>query len=112
MSNLANRPPLGMKDRPIASRYLRQSARGEECTMRLGCCNHDPATTVLAHLRLFSMAGMGAKPPDWCAVFACSACHDALDGRSQDPWGWEDVARAVLFTLKRQFDKGLLMEAP
>ena len=108
MSNLAGLPPLGQKSPPLVSTALRQSASGEQCTLRLGCCNHNPETTVLAHLRLFSMAGMGAKPPDWCAVFACSACHDALDGRSHEPWGWDDVARALIFTLRRQFDKGLL----
>ena len=24
---------------------------------------------------------MGQKPPDTCAVLACSACHDAIDRR-------------------------------
>jgi hypothetical protein len=25
---------------------------------------------------------MGQKPVDLCAVLACSACHDVMDGRS------------------------------
>ena len=44
-------------------------------------CNFDSSTTVLAHLRRGSVAGMGQKPPDTCAVLACSACHDAIDHR-------------------------------
>ena len=44
-------------------------------------CNFDSSTTVLAHLRRGSVAGMGQKPPDTCAVLACSACHDAIDRR-------------------------------
>ena len=58
---------------------LRQSARGRECQVRLmGICNHNPETTVLAHL---NGAGMGLKKADIHAAFACSDCHDALDRR-------------------------------
>ena len=44
-------------------------------------CNFDSSTTVLAHLRRGSVAGMGQKPPETCADLACSACHDAIDRR-------------------------------
>ena len=44
-------------------------------------CNFDPATTVLAHIRASNVAGWGQKPPDLCGVWACSNCHDVLDGR-------------------------------
>lgn len=108
MSNLAQRPPLGQKQPPLVSQALRQSARGETCTLRLGCCNNDPSTTVLAHLRFFSWAGMGQKPDDLLAVFACSACHDAIDRRSGEWWGWDDVLQALGETLMRQKAKGLV----
>lgn len=61
---------------------LRESARGQQCALRLpGICNGDPETTVLAHIRRGGVGGMGLKPPDPCGVFACSACHDVMDGR-------------------------------
>ena len=65
---------------------LRNLARDQECQVRIyGVCNHNPETTVLAHLRLGGVAGMGQKPPDFpgCFVFACSNCHDVIDGRQK-----------------------------
>jgi hypothetical protein len=29
---------------------------------------------------------MGMKPPDICAAFGCSPCHDVIDGRVQVGW--------------------------
>jgi hypothetical protein len=63
---------------------LRELARGRQCQVRIpGVCNHDPATTVLAHL---PGGGMGRKQPDLLAAWACSACHDAIDGRGKAIW--------------------------
>ena len=47
-----------------------------------GICNHDPATTVLCHIRRPWNAGVGMKPDDLHGFFACSACHDEIDGRT------------------------------
>lgn len=61
---------------------LRELARGQECAIRIpGVCNHDPATTVLAHYRMAGICGTGQKPPDECGAWACSSCHDWVDGR-------------------------------
>ena len=61
---------------------LRNSAKGEDCLIRLpGICNGNPATTVLAHYRLIGISGLGLKSPDMLAAFACSACHDYVDSR-------------------------------
>jgi len=63
---------------------LRTFARGKDCQLRIyGVCNYDSATTVLAHIRLGGVAGMGLKPPDMAAVLACSKCHDVIDGREK-----------------------------
>jgi len=63
---------------------LRKFARGQECQVRIyGVCNYNPDTTILAHIRLGGVAGMGQKPPDMCSTFACSACHDVIDGRTK-----------------------------
>ncbi len=101
-----SRPPMGPKQRNAVVPALRQSARGERCTLRLACCNNDPETTVLAHIRKFGWAGVAEKPPDYLAVFACSACHDAFDRGGE--WGWEDVLRALGETLQRHYATGRL----
>ena len=47
-----------------------------------GICNHNPETTVLAHIRLPGVSGMGLKADDLLGAWACSSCHDAVDRRS------------------------------
>ena len=44
-------------------------------------CNHNSETTVLAHIRLSGVSGMGMKADDLLGAWACSACHDAIDRR-------------------------------
>jgi hypothetical protein len=62
---------------------LRKAARGRECMVRLiGICNHNPETTVLAHIRMPGISGMGIKADDLLGAWACSSCHDAIDRRS------------------------------
>lgn len=109
--NLAQKPPLGLKEPPLVSDAIRKSAQGETCTLRLGCCNLDPSTTSFAHLRFFGWAGVAQKPDDLLGVFACSACHDALDRRNKETaelWEFEDLLRALGETLMRQKAKGLI----
>ena len=61
---------------------LRKTAKGRECMVRLpGVCNHNPETTVLAHVRLAGVSGMGMKADDLLGAWACSSCHDAIDRR-------------------------------
>lgn len=90
------------------SKPLRDSARGETCTLRLGCCNGNDETTVLAHIRQFGWAGIAQKPADFLSFYACAACHDAFDGRTREPWGWEDVLRAHGETLLRMYAKQII----
>ena len=60
---------------------LRKAARDRPCTINLyGVCNHDTSTSVLAHL---PGPGVGIKADDRHGAIACSACHDAVDGRTQ-----------------------------
>ena len=62
---------------------LRKEARGRACTVRLeGICNHNSETVVLAHIRMPGVSGMGIKADDLLGAWACSACHDAIDRRS------------------------------
>ena len=68
---------------------IRQSARGEECQVRLiGICNGNPETTIFAHL---GGGGMGAKSHDIHGAYCCSACHDVIDNRVKT-----DLSRAIV----------------
>lgn len=90
----------------VVSTKLRESARGQECTLNFPCCNHNRETTVLAHLPS-NVSGMGTKSDDWHAVFACSSCHDALDLRKAEDTYWFAL-NALWQTQRIWFDMGLL----
>ena len=63
---------------------LRQYARGKPCMVRLpGICCGDAETTVLAHIRMAGITGMGQKAPDLLGAWACFKCHDYIDGRAK-----------------------------
>ena len=62
---------------------LRKEARGRGCTVRIpGVCNFNSETTVLGHIRVAGVSGMALKSPDLLGAWACSACHDEIDGRT------------------------------
>lgn len=61
---------------------LRQYARGKPCLTRIpGVCNHNPETTVLAHL---PGAGLAIKSDDIQGAWGCSDCHDVVDFRRNE----------------------------
>lgn len=100
------------KNKPIRSKKLRDSARGEQCTLRIpGVCCGDPETVVLCHLP-YGGRGMGTKCPDTHAAYGCHACHDAIDGRD----GYlvlpeerlECCLRGLAETQQRMVEKGLI----
>lgn len=68
-------------------RRITQSARGEECDIRIpGVCNHDSTTTVWSHFPgLAGGRGMGLKSNDLCGVYSCFACHEVVDMRAPTP---------------------------
>jgi hypothetical protein len=68
---------------------IRQSARGQDCHMRLdGVCCHDPSTVVWSHWPgLDGGRGMGLKSVDIAGCYTCVRCHDAIDGRAPLPAG-------------------------
>ena len=90
---------------------LRNSARGEECTLRIyPHCNGDPETTVLCHIA--SGSGMGQKSPDWFGVYGCSSCHDVIDRRKYTNFSASELAlfssEALFRTWERMIDKDLI----
>lgn len=93
----------------IISKKLRESARGQDCTLRLaGICNFNPETTVLCHLPC-GQKGMGMKSPDNIACFGCSACHDAIDGRTKAEYSASDLLRAIAETQLIWIRMGLMV---
>tara|TARA_Y100001933_G_scaffold165039_1_gene163313 strand:+ start:1551 stop:1922 length:372 start_codon:yes stop_codon:yes gene_type:complete len=74
---LKAKAPMKRSSRPKAT-PIRQSANGQPCQVRVPfICNGDSSTTVLAHL---NGAGLALKAHDHEAAYACSACHEWLDG--------------------------------
>ena len=77
----------------LVSKLLRDSAQGQECTIRLpGICNRDLSTTVLCHLH---GGGLALKQSDLFAAFGCSSCHDEVDRRTRKMMA--DTARMAFF---------------
>lgn len=93
---------------------ITESAKGESCTVRLpGVCNHNNDTVVFAHINSVRLGhGIGIKNKDIHGAYACSSCHDWIDGRvksHQDP----NVIKlahyeGVLETQLRLIEKGLI----
>lgn len=96
----------------LRSKKLTDGARGQQCALQIvGVCNYNPETVVLAHLPS-ETHGMAYKSDDIWGVDACSACHDAIDGRT----GYEFesgereryMLRALHITLMRRVRAGVI----
>lgn len=87
---------------------LRKSAQGQQCTLRLTGCNYNPETVVLAHIRINKFCGTGIKPPDYMGCFACSNCHDKIDGRVKSDTVYKDILRAHFETMQHWVEAGLI----
>lgn len=68
--------------------------------VRLGGCLHNPETVILAHIRRGHF-GMGCKPHDICAVYACAACHRAIDQQTNE-FTREEIDSTLLRALCEQ----------
>lgn len=91
---------------------IRQSAKGETCTLNIaGVCSYNPETTVLAHIG-FGDGGTAKRrqPGEANSVYACYACHEAIgEGRDVPGKGgkWFYIARGLARTFERRMEKGL-----
>lgn len=95
----------------VRSEALRQSARNQPCSLRLSGCLPGEDTVVLAHIRTPG-TGMGTKPCDTQAVYACHLCHDTIDGRRKsgnDPLtiAWA-IIRGMGETHARMVEAGII----
>lgn len=93
----------------IKSKKIRESARSEDCSLRLVPCS-STETTVLCHIG--RVKGVGLKCPDFFAVYGCSNCHDVLDGRVNAGFSKTELKAEALRALEetqiKLFNKGLL----
>jgi len=93
---------------------ITESARGENCTIRLpGYCNGNPETVVLAHLNGVRFGhGTGQKVADIHGAYACSDCHDVVDGRQRTNYSALELKEmhlaGVIETQIKLIAKGLL----
>jgi len=107
MKRTASKP----KSRLAKTGKIRKSAKGQPCLVRVpGVCNGNTETTVLAHV---NGGGVGVKAGDHEAAYACSTCHEWLDGGyvqhgysrdTRDLWHLQGVIR----TQRVLIEKGLI----
>lgn len=66
---------------------ITESARGEQCTMKLPWIHwHNPETVVFAHSnKLKHGKGMGKKASDEFGAYLCYRCHAIVDGHEKRP---------------------------
>lgn len=109
---------MNMNKKPrIKSKALRESARGEDCLLRIpGVCSWQPDETILAH-NPYTMGnnGIGIKTDDLFSIYACSKCHDCIDRLEYveiDPDQLELMARRAMQATQLKFiEKGLISVA-
>lgn len=93
----------------VRSKKIMNSAKGEDCALRLpGVCNFNSETTVAAHIG--RVRGMGHKCSDICIVYACSDCHREIDSHGRAEYA-DDVNRAWEETLNKLINKRLVVIA-
>lgn len=92
----------------MKSNKLRQSAEGQDCTLRLFGCKNDVTTVCLAHAPGTGMKGMRQKCPDIFSMYACYHCHAVIDGREKGEWEYRDIVRAMAETQMIFINLGLV----
>lgn len=106
--------PAKIEHRKVQS--IRDSARGEECTVRIvGACYGDKEHTIWSHAPLKDAGkGLGLKAIDLCGAYCCTACDAVIDGQRPLPPGASrtsvlmDWMHGHLRSLVRLGQKGLL----
>lgn len=85
-----DRPPVQVLKTPDrVDHAIRQSAKGEECTVRIpGVCTFDPDKTIWSHAPLGAAGkGKSIKALDLCGAYCCTACDAVLDMQASLPPG-------------------------
>lgn len=94
---------------------IRDSARGEDCTVLIPGCPGDPAMTIWSHAPLKAAGkGMQLKAIDLCGAFACTYCDAVVDGQRPPPPGFTRAEALMAWfyghmkSLVRLHQKGLV----
>lgn len=66
-----------------------------------GICSHNVHETVLAHLRLAGVTGIGMKAPDIMGAWCCARCHEVTEQQKGD----DSIQRAFLEGVMRTQDR-------
>lgn len=73
---------MNQKVKTFRSKKIRDSARGQECTMNSLICNYNPETVVYCHSEEKEHGkGTALKSDDRYGFYGCSSCHDWYDGK-------------------------------
>lgn len=92
---------------------ITQSAKGQECQIRIPHgLHHDPETVVWCHANGSAAGkGIGMKSASMLGAYGCFHCHDIVDGRRKPPleWTrddvrlafWEGHARSICILIER-----------
>lgn len=103
------------KQKLFRSKKIRDSARGQDCTMEIdGVCSYDPATVVFCHSNDSSFGkGVALKNPDWAGFYGCYKCHQVYDGHVATDLTKEDLDfyfnNAFTQTMEILFQKGIIV---
>lgn len=100
----------------VRSTKIRESARDEECLVRIpGVCSFDPAKTIASHYRGSAGGkGLSHKASDLCVAYCCTACDMVYDGQHKPPAGMTKAdidlmwCQGHLRTLRKLEQKGLV----
>lgn len=105
----SKRKPMKAKSakKAVEKHPLRDNANGQNCTLRLSQCRHDPQYTVLCHIRRNGWGGTRLKPHDLLAFFACDRCHE-MEERHHAECTDADILRALGDTLMAQINDGII----
>jgi hypothetical protein len=98
------------KHKPLHSKKIRDSAKGEECTMGSPRCNGRPSSVCLRHSNLIEHGkGRGIKADDREAFYGCQGCEDWFTDPNIDKgFRYRLYERAKIRTHLRLKEKGLL----
>lgn len=83
--------------------------------VRSEVCSYNPEETVLAHVRMVGISGMGLKAPDFLGAWSCARCHQLADtGRCGDVQLTRDdrdllLLRAVIRTQYELMKEGKIL---
>jgi hypothetical protein len=103
------------KPQTYRNQKIRDSARGEECTVRLPGCACIVDATIWSHYRGEAGGkGMALKSDDLCGAYACTFCDSVYDGQTPPPAGMTYIEVVIAWfkghirSIVRLHEKGVI----